>query len=82
MEQIIYKEEKLVEYWLTNVEKEDTALQQHIQNECQNWKEQKYKVVIFYSGTTDLLAATKPLISYNLKLMLDKEKDVALKEGA
>ena len=84
MEQVIYEDEKIIEYWLTNEEKDDAALQQHIRDECQNWKKKTFVAVVFYSGKADLLASTKPLISYNLKLMLDKEKaaDADLKKGA
>ena len=82
VERFVYEDEKIVEFWLTKAEKDDADLQQHILDESQEWKKKKYKTVVFCSGREDLLSVTKPLISYNLKLMLDKEKVVALKEGA
>ena len=82
MERFVYEDEKIIEFWLTKAEKDDADLQQHIHDETQKWKKKKYRIAVFYSGEADLLAVTKPLISYNLKLMQDKEKEVELKKGA
>lgn len=82
MERIVYEDEKIVEFWVTNAESKDAALQQHLRNESQKWKQKKFKTVVFYSGNKDLLAVTKPLISYNIELAIKQEKEAEVKKGA
>lgn len=82
VEVYVSENNKLVEYWLSNSDQLDRSLQQHLNTEIQKWKAKKYKVVVFRSGSMDLVAVTKTLINNNLKRMLDKEKMEEANKGA
>ena len=58
---------KLVEIWLTKAEQEDTALRESLRLQYQAYKEKKYMVAQFHSGTQDLYGLTRDLLLYNRK---------------
>ena len=73
MEVNIYEDKKIVAIWLTNAERKDECLQQELGQLYKKYKEQKYKVAEFHSGTEDLYANTRDLLLYNRKRMAQLE---------
>ena len=57
--------EKIVEIWLTSAEKKDKKVQEMLQPVYANYKTQKYKVAVFYSGQKNLLDNTEGLLRHN-----------------
>ena len=60
---------KLVQIWLTNAEKADTALKTSLLQKYKYYAQQKYKVAVFESGHGDLLDGTTGLLLHNRKLI-------------
>lgn len=56
---------KLVEIWLTRVERRDPALRSQLQEQCRPFVEENYTVVYFSSGAADLYDQTLELLRYN-----------------
>lgn len=65
MQREICSEEKIVYYWMTRTEKADQSLQKSLQPEYTQWRNMKYKVCVFTSGTEGLLESTKELLLHN-----------------
>lgn len=52
---IVVKEDKeIVEFWLTNEEKNDKEIKDAVTLQCKEWKKKNYYPVIFQSGGGDL----------------------------
>ena len=49
MQKIVQDDEKYVEIWLTNAESQDTDLRESLKPLCKEYKQKKYRVVIFSS---------------------------------
>lgn len=54
--------------WLTNEEKNDQQIRESLQPLMTEYKSKKYKLVVFESGSRDLLEQTKGLLSHNKNL--------------
>lgn len=65
MQMRVNKDSKTVEIWLTNTEKADTAFRDSLKPLYQQYRDQKYTVVLFLSGENDLYERTRDLLLYN-----------------
>lgn len=69
---------KLVQVWLSQKESRDEALQSRLKPMYAQWKQQKYTVAVFHSGTENLKESTLALLAYNKKrcaeLAVQREK--------
>ena len=63
---------KLVDIWLTNAEKNDPQLRSSLQSIYDEYKEKKYTVAVFESGSEDLYENTLALLRYNKKRSAEK----------
>ncbi len=71
---------RFVSIWLTNEEEaEKDQYIQELQEQIDDYRARKYKFVIYYSGTGDLLQLTGDLLSHNKNLM-NQEKNVEKSE--
>ena len=73
MQKIVHDDEKYVEIWLTNAESQDTVLREGLKPWFKEYKQKKYRVVIFSSGKGDLLTLTKDLLKHTLEVNARKE---------
>lgn len=64
---------KLVEVWMTNAEKQDQALRESLKPLYREYKEKKYLVAVFLSGTKDLEQRTGDLLCYNKQRVAELE---------
>lgn len=78
MEMNVRDDMKLVDIWLTNAEKNDPQLRSSLQSIYDEYKEKKYTVAVFESGSEDLYENTLALLRYNKKR--NAEKAVARKK--
>ena len=65
MELKVHDNTKIVEVWMTNVEKNDPAVQARLKELYAKYKEKKYTVAVFQSGGGDLYQSTRDLLAYN-----------------
>lgn len=81
MEVCVRDDMKLVTVWLTRAEQEDLALREQLKALYADYKEKKYMVAQFHSGTEDLYRHTRDLLLFNRKrieeLALQREKQAA-----
>lgn len=63
----IDEKEKTAFFWLTKAERDDKALRRSLEEQCLNYKEQKYLVAAFFSGEQDLIERTEGLVVHNRK---------------
>ena len=73
MELSINDERRTVEVWLSNEEKSDSAVQQHLKPLYTEYAEKKYTVAVFMSGSQDLYSLTSDLLCYNRKRIAELE---------
>ena len=73
MQKIVHDDEKYVEIWLTNAESQDTVLRESLKPLCREYKQKKYRVVIYSSGKGDLLTLTKDLLKHTLEVNARQE---------
>ena len=73
MEMEISEKDRIVYYWLTNEEKEDTKLRESLKPQYDEWSKKGYKVCVFLSGKGDLLELTKDLLVHNKHVMAKKK---------
>lgn len=66
MEINVKEKMKLVEIWLTHEDQENQQTLETLDTLMQEYKKNKYKTVIFYSGNKDLLACTEGLLKNNI----------------
>ncbi len=59
---------KFASVWLTNEEKNNPEVREKLLPLMMEYKEKKYKFVIYESGIRDLLEQTKGLLSHNKNL--------------
>lgn len=79
MEIIRDDQEKMIQVWMTNQERQDAALQRQMKPMYAQWKGEKFLVAVFQSGPKDLQTSTRDLLSYNKKRIAQME--VARKKG-
>ena len=65
MEMNIRDNERIVEIWLTNSEKTNEKLKKSLQPIFDEYKQKKYKVAVFQSGSRDLADSTAGLLLHN-----------------
>ncbi|MGM9537670.1 MAG: hypothetical protein ACI3VN_05000 [Candidatus Onthomonas sp.] len=75
MELNVRDDRKIVEVWLTNEEQRDENLQARLKPLCQAYKEKKYTVAVFLSGSEDLTQRTSDLLCYNRKRLARLEAE-------
>lgn len=73
MEIYVRDDSKIVEIWLTNAEKRDSALGERLKPLYQKYAKGKYLVAVFQSGSRDLTDATGDLLCYNRKHLAEQE---------
>ena len=81
MEIHVKSDSKLVEVWLTNAEKQDTAIREKLKSLYRAYKEKKYLVAVFESGEGDLANATSDLLCYNRKRITQLEVQREKQQG-
>lgn len=64
---------KIVEVWLTQKEKRNAALREQLKPLYQEYKEKKYLVAVFESGSQNLWEETGALLCYNRKRIAQME---------
>ena len=69
MQKIVHDDEKYVEIWLTNAESQDTDLRESLKPLCKEYKQKKYRVVIFSSGKGDLLTLPRYALANPLSVL-------------
>ena len=65
MEMEVSEKDRIVYYWLTNEEKEDTEFRQSLKPQYGEWSRKGYKVCVFLSGKGNLVELTKELLVHN-----------------
>ncbi len=81
MEINVNEARKIVEIWLTNVEKNDEALKEQLKSIYEKYHAKKYLVAVFQSGTQDLYQATSDLLCYNRKRTAQFETEQEEQQG-
>lgn len=69
----IHDEQKYVSVWLTKAETTDPALRERLKSLYSEYKQKKYRVVVFESGRGDLPTLTRDLLKHNIELSAQKE---------
>ena len=69
----IHDEQKYVSVWLTKAESTDSALRESLKSLYSEYKQKKYRVVVFESGRDDLPTLTRDLLKHNIVLSAQKE---------
>lgn len=73
MEINVRDDSKLVEIWLTNEEKGDTAMREQLQPLYREYKAKNFLVAVFQSGGRNLTDATSDLLCHNRKRLAEQE---------
>lgn len=73
MEINIKDEDKIVEIWLTNAEKNDPVLREKLKGIYSAYKSKKYLVAVFESGEKDLYEGMLELLLYNKRRIAELE---------
>ena len=72
MELNIREDKKLVNIWLTKLEKADSVLQNRLNELYTEYKAKKYVVAVFESGSGDLYENTRDLLLLNQRRTAEK----------
>lgn len=67
MEVIVNENSKLAEIWLTNAESRDERMEMQLKILCREFKEKKYRAVVYRSGKGDLEGLTAALVRKNYR---------------
>ena len=73
MEINVRDDRKIVDIWLTNEEQQDQALREKLKPLYQQYKEKKYTVAVFLSGSRELVEETGALLRYNKRRVAEVE---------
>lgn len=65
MEICVLDDKKRVEVWLTNADSRNTEINDFVEKLIKDYNARKYFVVIFRSGTENLLDSTELLLQHN-----------------
>lgn len=68
MEIVRRDNEKLIEVWLTNAEKNDPGIRESLKLLYKKYHLQQFTVAVFESGTESLYEGTKQLITQHINL--------------
>ena len=69
----VREQSKIVELWLTREERDNPAFRESLRPICQQYRDQKYLVVVFLSGEADLYQQTRDLLLYNRRRLAERE---------
>jgi hypothetical protein len=69
----IHEDKKLVCIWLTKAESADTDVKSKLAPLYEQYKQQKYLVALYRSGSADLRESTLALLRYNRKRFAERE---------
>ena len=58
-------DKKIVEIWLTNAEQQNKELRKSLEPLYAKYKQKKYKLAVFLSGSRDLFKQTEALLLHN-----------------
>lgn len=58
-------ENRIIEVWLTNADREDKQLCESVKQWCAQWKQQGLFPVLYFSGQKNLYDQTLALLDYN-----------------
>lgn len=67
MEVIVDESCKLAEIWLTQTDSRDEHMERRLKNLCREFKEKKYRAVVYRSGKGDLEGLTAALVRKNYR---------------
>lgn len=67
MEVVVNENSKLAEIWLTNAESHDESMEMRLKILCREFKEKRYRAVVFRSGMGNLEDLTAALVSKNYR---------------
>lgn len=70
---VVNENKRIVEFWLTNEEKNNKELKNTIVSDCKEWKKKKFFPVIFESGNGDLKDSIEGLLRHNCETMAQNE---------
>ena len=70
-------DQKMVEIWLTNAEKNNPALRESLKPLFKRFHSQKYLVAVFMSGEGDLYEGTRALLLYNRRRAAERDIQAA-----
>lgn len=66
-------EQKTVDIWLTNAEKNDPEIRRSLEEIYREYQQKKYLVAVFESGSQDLYQNTLDLLRYNRQRSAERE---------
>lgn len=73
MQIIVHDDKKLVEVWLSNLEKDDPVIQENLKPLYQSSKQKKYTVAVFQSGMRSIYDDLRYLAKQHRKQMAETE---------
>ena len=77
----VNEEKKIVEIWLTNAEQEDVELRESLKPLYAKYKQEKYKVAVFLSGSRDLFKQTEALLLHNQTVLARRDLEREQAQG-
>lgn len=73
MKFILDEEHKFAEFWMTNADQADPAMEAEVQSQVKKWHGRGYMPVIYRSGGEDLVEMTSALLVSNRNRMARRE---------
>lgn len=73
VEMNVRDEQKTVDIWLTNAEKNDPEIRRSLEEIYREYQQKKYLVAVFESGSQDLYQNTLDLLRYNRRRSAERE---------
>lgn len=73
VEMNVRDEQKTVDIWLSNAEKNDPAIRHSLEDIYREYQQKKYLVAVFESGSQDLYQNTLDLLRYNRRRSAERE---------
>ena len=68
MEMTVHNDSKFVEIWLTRSESNDKPLKEKLKETFGKYKDMKYRVAVYRSGSGDLRQSMAALLRHNMEL--------------
>lgn len=78
MEFVLDEEHRFAEFWMTNSDQEDPAIEKQALRLCKAWHAKGYLPVIYRSGKEDLVEMTSALLVWNRNRMARRETSSTL----
>ena len=76
MEMNVHDEAKYISIWLTRDEAANSELREKLKPLYAEYKQRKYRVVVFESGRGDLAILTQDLLKHNLEVSAHKDANL------